>query len=309
MKSISAMIAVMTTTAVTVYFIWQFILGVPVLQSFVGIVSVMVILLGEITYIWWYFTDVKALHHKNKMERMVRNSSIAAVSPPKTLVKRRPQRLKSSLLLALPTLLFTSMFASMTGTLLRPNQQQIGDSSYLHVYGHLAFTDQLQQPGQWQESQRDFSGSRCQFIDGSYHVSQEHQRMMFPCPSTSSFKNFAFEAGMIILKGDCGGVNVRKDLFFAVCQEGNYLLLTQKNLESAIVSSPGTATSVIKRGVHQQNMIAIIAQDTSVTLFINRQKVQVTRTDSLIESPLNFIALSEERSTEVAYTHATVWSL
>ncbi len=94
----------------------------------------------------------------------------------------------------------------------------------------------------------------------------------------SNYTNFAFEAQMQIMKGDGGGLIFRdqdtpqayRNYTLDVFQDGSYDLYIV-NASGATVLTSGNS-SAIKQGVGQSNLVAVVAQGNTITVYINHQQ-------------------------------------
>jgi len=197
--------------------------------------------------------------------------------------------------------------------------------------GKLVLYDRLNQRSLWDNRTDSASGGACQFIDQAYHVSQSMRATPFLCtPSitpTPNFSNFAFEVQMKIVAGDCGGIAFRANsangqyYFFRVCQNGLYtfqnelytLLLYTGNTEdnAQILSSRENFLPTINTDLNQSNLIAIVANGSTLDLYVNRQRIDSISDSTYSHGQIGLAAQSQsgENPTEVAYSNAKVWQM
>jgi hypothetical protein len=181
--------------------------------------------------------------------------------------------------------------------------------------GKLMLYDPLSSPSNWQNSSHQFSsGGTCQFIDGTYQAQETQSNNISPCVDLKSqFNNFAFEVQMKISKGDCGGMSFRHNpdqgniYVYLVCQDGAYFL--ELSTPSGSKNLTRHYSSAFVKGFNQSNLIAIVANGATISLYINHQKVD-TVTDYILNSGyIGLIAGNLGNPTEVIYTYAKVWTL
>jgi len=131
---------------------------------------------------------------------------------------------------------------------------------------------------QWEEGQRDLGG--CAFIGGSYHVTQPQQGFFHSCIALNTdFANFVYEAHMTLVTGNYGGIVFRADratthfYYFRISPDGNYFLTSyvDKDPAHARVLASGPSSS-INTGLGQTNIIAVVAQGSSLDLYVNYEK-------------------------------------
>jgi eukaryotic-like serine/threonine-protein kinase len=166
----------------------------------------------------------------------------------------------------------------------------------------------------WDEG-TNTSGGTCAFTGGAYHVSQSGTDYFENCTGPS-FSNFIFEVQMKIIKGNGGGVIFRADparntsYVFFVNSDGYYQLLIcgVNNCNPTMVS--GTS-STIKQGLNQTNLIAVIAQTSTIGLFVNHQLIDRTVDTNYSSGQIGVIAYpwGFPGGTEVVYSNAKVWTV
>jgi hypothetical protein len=157
-------------------------------------------------------------------------------------------------------------------------------------------------------------GGTCAFTGGAYHVSQSNTQYFNYCVASSDFSNFVFEVQMKIIKGDAGGVIFRADTtsnkfyVFDVGQDGTYEIFscTANSCDHTLTS--GTST-VIKQGLNQTNLIAVIAQGSIIGLYVNHQLIDHVDDRTYSSGQIGVIALPYRSGnpTEVSYNYAKVW--
>jgi hypothetical protein len=160
------------------------------------------------------------------------------------------------------------------------------------------------------------NGGSCSFTGGSYHVgvSIQGQGHVLACNAEAvTFSNLTYEVQMTILKGDRGGIFFRQ-----VGTQGSYYYFSIKidgsceldsfNGQTSNVLQRGTNPAV-KRGLNQPNLLAVVAQGSSIELYVNGQSV-VHSIDSTTSSGLIGVAAdATDQPAEVAFTNARVWML
>lgn len=181
--------------------------------------------------------------------------------------------------------------------------------------GMLALNDPLSDNSQgygWGEFTTNSIGGACQFTGGAYHVSQSKAGFEVSCKaSTTNFSNFAFEVQMRIIQGDCGGLIFRYDTTndknfyqFRVCQDGIYVLSNSYSITLARNSS-----SAIYTGLNQSNLIAVVANGSTLDLYVNNQRIDSVSDSSYSQGEIGVAAIYITGPTEVVYSNAKVWTL
>ena len=138
--------------------------------------------------------------------------------------------------------------------------------SYLPGHGNLVLYDSLSTSDNWSYSSNISFGGKCQFVNGTYQITQLPPNKIFMCDDDYNvYDNFAFEVKMRIKQGDCGGLKIRshdeKSYIFKLCQNGNYSFykyLSNKGSDSSRLT--GGNTLAINRGTDRLNVIAVVAK-------------------------------------------------
>src|SRR6266699_1689833 len=182
--------------------------------------------------------------------------------------------------------------------------------------GTLALLDPLS------DNRRGFSWSEnstnCVFTGGAYHVIAPDSRSSAYCTARSTnFVNFAYEVQMKIIKGDVGGIIFRANstnnnfYLFYVSQTGSYELFLCPGItcNQLVASTPSTA---INKGLNATNVVAVVATGTSITLYVNRQRVTSVNNATFSHGQIGVVAspfANAGHPTEVVYSNARVWTL
>ena len=186
-----------------------------------------------------------------------------------------------------------------------------------HYGGTLAFDDPLRDNSRgygWPEVNNNNGGS-CMFTGGAYHVSESNINSLIYCSAFPDFSNFAFEVQMTISKGDgLGGIFFRLDTrnntnySFYINQDGTYgLVLFQGTSQPKVLVRP-TFTPAIHRGLGQANVIAVVANGSTMTLYVNYQKLDSKTDGSSSHGYISVFSQSNSQPTEVVYSKAKVWT-
>lgn len=183
--------------------------------------------------------------------------------------------------------------------------------------GTLALIDPLKDNtggNKWSETSG--SDGSCGFNGGAYHVADTAPNFFVYCVAeNTSFSDFAYQVTMTIDKGDCGGIVFRVDLntnsfyHFVVCQSGVMLLSVYSNNNSGKVLIQAKASSAIQTGLNAQNVIGVVAQGSSISVFINNQNVGSVTDSSLTSGSIGVIAEAINNASDAFYSNAKVWKL
>ena len=186
-------------------------------------------------------------------------------------------------------------------------------------YGTLALDDPLSDNSQgykWDENNLVFGS--CAFTGGAYHVNVGGGSWRYCESSSPMFSDFAYQVQVTIVKGDIGGISFRTDntnansYFFGIGQNGDYVLRTSNNCPSnnCNVSELRRGTSaVIKTGLNQSNLVAVVASGSTIDLYVNHQKIDRVIDSTYSQGQIGVAALDvNSSSTEVVFRDAKIWT-
>jgi serine/threonine protein kinase len=186
-------------------------------------------------------------------------------------------------------------------------------------YGRLTLDDPLSDNShgyQWNENNLVFGS--CAFTGGAYHVNVGGGSWRYCESSSPMFSDFAYQVQVTIVKGDIGGISFRTDntnansYFFGIGQNGDYVLRTSNNCPSNTCNVSelrrGTST-VIKTGLNQSNLVAVVASGRTIDLYVNHQKIDRVIDSTYSQGQIGVAASDENSSsTEVVFRDAKVWT-
>jgi len=176
--------------------------------------------------------------------------------------------------------------------------------------GTLAFFDPLQDNSRgnlWPDD-----GSLCTFSGGAYNVSVTGQGNNL-CESSAApdLTNLTAEVQMKIVQGDCGGFDIRNDsvgnyYIFQVCQDGSYTFALSTQQSSPLASGKSSA---VKTGLNQANLLAVVANGSSFSLYINHQHVKDVSDSTNTHGGVGLLADDiHSASTTVIFTNLKIWT-
>ena len=182
--------------------------------------------------------------------------------------------------------------------------------------GTLLFSDPLRDNSQghgWSEALPN-----CIFKGGAYHAIAPDPRYGDYCiAELTVLKDFVFEVQMQIIKGDGGGIDFRMvssaenkyyDLY--VYHDQTYEL---DMVNGASVKDLQSGTSAaIKQGLNQTNVVAVVAQGTHITVYVNQQQITSVIDSTYSQGHIGVEAntfTTNGNPTEVVYSNAKVWTL
>jgi len=155
----------------------------------------------------------------------------------------------------------------------------------------------------------------CMFTGGTYHASEQNTSSFFGCYESVDFSNFTFEVQMQITKGNCGGILFRSDsttgkqYSFFVCQNGYYRLdLYVDNTGANAKALASNSSSAINIGLNASNVIAVVANGSTLDLYVNKQKIASVTDSSYSHGRIGLSAWAVNNPTEVVYSNARAWT-
>jgi len=158
------------------------------------------------------------------------------------------------------------------------------------------------------------NGGICSFIGGSYHVAVFLQGHLLACNAEAvTFSNLTYEVQMTILKGDRGGIFFRQVgtqgpyYYYSIKIDGSYELDSYNGKTSSVLQR-GTSPAV-KRGLNQPNLLAVVAQGSSIDLYVNGQSILHITASTTNSGLIGVAADATDQPAEVAFSNARVWML
>jgi hypothetical protein len=160
-------------------------------------------------------------------------------------------------------------------------------------------------------------GSACQFAHGGYHVSVARTSSLYYCiAGATTFTNFAYEVRMTILKGDEGGIIFRADgasskfYYFRVGRDGSYALYSYVDATGSHARTLASGiTPTVHTGLNQANVLAVVAHDSSLALYINSQPVTSITDKTYAVGQIGVASAYANSATEVMFSNARVWAI
>jgi hypothetical protein len=158
-------------------------------------------------------------------------------------------------------------------------------------------------------------GGGCVFSGSALLASVSQPSFYVPCfAHATNFGNFAFEAQVNIVKGDQAGLIFRandassKFYVFRIGRDGNYALYLSKDAKNSVPIAEDSS-SVIKTGLGQINILTVIAQNSNIYLYINKQFVGSVNDGTYASGEIGVFAGDNTNATEVAFSNIRVWNL
>ncbi len=162
----------------------------------------------------------------------------------------------------------------------------------------------------------------CAFTAGAYHVNAIQPNKGKGCVAgsdspPSTFSDFAYEVQMTIIKGDGGGILIRDDkkgngYYFFITQDGNYGFATYNNCPgnncNVTLLRNTSNLSAIHTGLNQSNLVAVVAQGSTIELYVNNQGIDSVSDSNYSQGHIGVAASDMNNPTEVVFSNTKVWT-
>ncbi len=184
---------------------------------------------------------------------------------------------------------------------------------YPSFSGTLVLNDPLNNNSQgynWDEG----TGT-CQFSARGYLITETQQKRFQYCTArTTDFSNFAYQVQMVITRGDYGGIIFRANAttgqyyYLRIGQDGSYVLLlyVDNQASHARILTSGL-TPFIHIGLNQSNLVAVVARNSTIDLYVNKQYITTVNDHSYSHGQIAVVAEDEGNLTLVLFSNARVW--
>jgi hypothetical protein len=174
----------------------------------------------------------------------------------------------------------------------------------------------------WNETTVNAKGGglgTCAFTNGAYHVSRTEKGSLICHSKTLAFNlsNLALEANLTINQGDYSGIAFRMDnttekgYVFVIGAGGDYVLdafnfNADINHEYTVLSKGNSPA--IKRGWHQANLAAIVANGSTISTYINHQPITSVQDTTYTQGAVGIYGYGQS-SFDVMTTGVRAWQL
>jgi len=189
---------------------------------------------------------------------------------------------------------------------------------YTHV-GTLALNDPLKDNNQnvdWMTGTNQ-NNATCEFVGGAYQSSQPLDGDFHACLALATdFGNFVFEVQMTIVSGYSGGIIFRANhtnstfYYYRVGQDGSYNLRAYVDslIDHSHLLVSGSSPSIYS-GYNQANLIAVVANGSSLGLYANHQLIANVNSNEFSDGQIGVVAYNQGGLATVVYSNARVWTL
>ena len=186
-----------------------------------------------------------------------------------------------------------SYMAAIAGTPAVDDSLQNGNSSY-----------------NWDTSYISGYGG-CTFTQEAYHVIVQ-KGSFTPCfAQATDFTNFSYEVHMVITEGNQGGIAFRASkgsgafYYFHINTTGSFALDIYNN--NLFVKTIDTGFSpAIATGLNKTNVIAVVAVNNTLTLYVNMQKVASVTDTTFTSGQIGVVAEDTGTPADVAFSDVKV---
>jgi serine/threonine protein kinase len=183
---------------------------------------------------------------------------------------------------------------------------------YMPGFSRLVMNDPLSDNSlgySWTEGS-DTGGDRCEFTGGKYVVLSASQGGIYTCFSNISVVNFAYQVNLTVIAGNSAGIVFRSDnngdlYYFQIGLDQTFELYLVSASHGQNYLTSGLLNVTIN-GLGQSNTIAVVANGSTIDLYVNGQKIDSV-TDSTFSQGYVGVAAAAA-STEVAFSNAVVWT-
>jgi len=183
--------------------------------------------------------------------------------------------------------------------------------------GTLLFSDPLRDNSQ--EHGWGTDAPNCIFESGTYHAIAPDARFSDYClAQATNVSDIAFEVQMQIIKGDAGGLVFRvkrltpfsagNDLYaFYINQDGSYYLNRQDGPNFPLLTKG--SNPAIQQGLNQANLIAVVAQGSTIMLYVNHQFITKVTDSTYSSGQIGLLVAPFTQPSEVVFSNVKVWRL
>ncbi len=154
----------------------------------------------------------------------------------------------------------------------------------------------------------------CTFTNGAYQVVAPGTSTYHRCTAeNTNFGNFAYEVELTIVTGDCGGMLFRATAslwhyyYFRICQDGTYAFYLYTHTGGASNTFLDSSTSSIHTGLGQTNVIAVVANNDILNLYVNHQLINTQQDSTFSSGQIAVVAEDVNSLTEVVFRNVKVW--
>ena len=213
--------------------------------------------------------------------------------------------------------------ATVEATASPASQEQNSD---IPQTGTLIMNDSMHdnsQGNKWDEATMNDNNSNavCGYKSNSYHISRGTRGSLICNPEATqlmTLANLTFEVTVTVVQGSEAGVAARFDqvkgvgYVFIITTDGHYVIDTMdfnnSDPNKHFVTLRQGSNSVIKQGLNQSNILALVANGSSISAFVNHQFVDRV-TDTLFTNGQIGIYGYGDPGADISAQNARVWRI
>lgn len=193
------------------------------------------------------------------------------------------------------------------------------NNPYVAGMAHLLYSDPLNKAGRWtEETNNGKTNGFCLFQQNAYHVGSNNSGTYTLCqPGTNQpvVDDLTFEVQAQILHGDCGGILFRGDFqagnfyYLTFCFDGFHYLYAYTNFTTLNqLKTQQDAFPALKNNPQATILLAVVAQGSTITIYINHQQVDQIVDTSYTSGQVSLFGFDLNRPTEVVFSNARLWT-
>jgi len=213
---------------------------------------------------------------------------------------------------------WSSLFVHSTSTslLTPPKAQSFYDQT---AHGTPTLNDALTVPDNYGWDNYSQGGNTsCSFSSNAYHAKAAPGHFS-PCyAKATNYSDFIFQAQVTMVSGHSGGIVFRADSTndqgyrFRISTDGTYILdkffLDSQGKPQRTILTSGQ-TSFIVTSANQPNLIAAIAQGTSIYLYVNNKYIDHASDSTYQSGQIGVYTDSDANEVDAMFRNAQVWKL
>lgn len=167
----------------------------------------------------------------------------------------------------------------------------------------------------WDESSADFGS--CGFTGGAYHATAPKLGVICvpEAQSLNNLTNFAFEANITVIKGNGCGIAFRLDQVkgtyygLYISTDGSYALGVGTSSTKYTILKQGS-NGAIKKGFNQANLLAVVANGSSIAIYINNQFIDSAQDSTLSKGQIGVASSSLQTApADAIVSDVRLWAL
>jgi serine/threonine protein kinase len=201
-------------------------------------------------------------------------------------------------------------------------QAQATQTAYQTLYttitsGTPTINDPLSASDNYGWSDFTTASGGCQFTGGSYRSSAA-KTFYTPCYATATnFANLALQVDITILNGHSGGLLFRTNgngsgYMFRISTDGTYILnkfTSNGDGTSSFKTLTSGQSNALTQGNNQKNTIAIIAQGSTIYMYINQQYTDMVNDTTYTSGEVGVYTDSDTSGVEASFQNLEVWKI